>query len=861
MEFNINNLINNFYNFYEKTNFIDKSNINNEVELTYINPDLILLSNLYSYSESIKKTYLEYNLRFVNNKSKLRQRHPYEYSTFEITNNYLVDRLDNNWERKTIVNDEKLIINEVNNESILFRHSTEYLDNDIELPILNNIMNKISVNFVTSVYIIIDNMIKVEFKIKANIGSISSNKLILTTYFNDIIFARKHTSYYIEIEILKNKKFEKDILIQKLNKSFMYLFSVKNLNNFSLISNKEKPTLKTHMITYNKLNTISKESYILTIKIDGEVVEFTIKDNLCSIIIQNFIYKNLKCNIKPGTYIRGLGEYICINKVKTVYPFYFYQIDGSGNRYDQIQYYNSLVFAFKPPMDINFEKKIIENFTSESVSSNVLKFYKNISENSMTANINDGVILLDISKNDIKKDYKFKIDNTVDIVCKLETYRGVFTMHKDGLYITFSLYQYDYKNFTEIQKYSIKNDSISYDNNTNLIHFKNNTKYGPRDIISPIYCIVEYSFLESKIKSLRIDKTNNFFRNNYNGNGLEVIINSKQIHEQYPNYSIDYLLSIDNTINIITEDQNRSKLLLNKEIKQYFLENTVRTPLNNLVNYMKTNAISMTASKLVNRLSNRYILSIDIGRGGDLNKYYYVGITGMLGTDPDKKALQEARDRYKKLQLNSNAQSSVYKFSTINMSILNDNYLSNIKKTFLNVHNIQYFGLIEWQMAIHYSYNDETKYDILSKLKSLSGNGTKLIITCFDGDAVLNKLNINSNLIYNIQPGITFKISKLTEDKISVLYNASMTDWLDEYLIRHSIIDDFSKYNFKLNDTFKFSDIYNIDSEYTLNVLSTFPRKSTNIFYNKILNDKINDDIKELMSLFKVYVFKYYSHN
>ncbi|CCU55511.1 mRNA capping enzyme large subunit [Adoxophyes honmai entomopoxvirus 'L'] len=869
MSIDINDIISKYIKFYENVKFDTSKNVNNEVELTYINPDLMLLSNIFTdNNESKKKTYLEYNLKFINKNSKLRQIHKYNYSTFEIANSYFLDKLTNNWENKTVLSEEKIDINK--QEHILLRHNIEYQDDEVKLPLLNDLLDKINVIFVSHVYIIINSIIRVEFKIKSNIGPLSSNKLLLSTHFNDIDTYRKNISYYLEIEVLPQAKVDSKILYENLIKAFEYVYKSKNISNISILKTKEIPKIKTHMIQYNKLNTIDKDSYILAVKIDGDVVEFNVKNGICNITIYNNIYKNFTCNIDKNIQMRGLGEYIKVNNIKKIYPFYFYEIsyvdkNNIIDRYEQIQFYNNNLLNYKNAMQIKFEIKLVLKFDENNVSTNVLNFYKSIDKSNLK-DIYDGVILLDTSNNNLKKDYKFKIDNTIDIVCKIDTYRGIFVLHNDNnLYITFTLYQYDNKNFVEISKYEVKNDIIKYNNYANLLIFNNINKFGPNKLLAPVYCIVEYSFLQSKIIGLRIDKTNNFYRQHYNGNNLEVILMSKQIHEQYPkNYNIDYLMSLNESINIIDNNPHRSKLLLNKNINKYFMDNTVRTSINILTNFIKTNAISISISKLVAVLPNRYVLSIDIGRGGDLTKYYYVGITGILGTDPDPFAIQEARDRYKKLQLKSNAQSSVYKFHTLNISILDDKYIQEIHRNFMSQQKIKYFGIIEWQLALHYSYNNNTKNTILRNIKTISGDGTKLIITCLDGNELLNRLSVNPNLIYNIQPGITYKISKISDEKISVIYNATMSDWLEEYIITDSIISDFEKYNFIIHDMFSFNDIFNDDTQKLIDVLSTFSRKSTNIFYNNIKNDSNiynNDDIKKLMALFKVYVFIYSSSN
>ncbi|BAO49500.1 putative mRNA capping enzyme large subunit [Alphaentomopoxvirus acuprea] len=888
MEYEINVLIKEFIEFYNNVTYIDDDKLHNEVEITYLFPNLILLSNLYQYDECKKTTYLEFSLSYTDNKKRIKFRQIVPYTTqdkFEIKNSYLANKLFNvnKLDIKSEISNKNILLNESNKEKIIFRHSTEkkIIDSDITLPSKQELLkNQVRLTFVNSIRIMIDNLIKIEFKYKANLGSASSNSLALSTYLNNIDTARILTTYYLEIELLSNTKIDNDILINVLNKSFGYIFSIRNLDNFSLSISNEYVPIKTFMITYDKLHIIDKSAYVMTPKINGESVSFYVENGICNITIYNFIYKNINCNINKNVIMSGEGELIIIDNIKHIFPFYFNLIKDNKisytDRYKQIEFYNTSIINFKSNMKIHFRNKNIFKFESNNTVNEVLKFYRSILINDMYKDINDGVILLDISNNNVKKDYKFKLDNTVDIIAKLETHKGIFRTQKDGLYLTLSLYNYDNKNFVKMLEINLKNEDlttmihdkklISYDNVINMLLFKN-VDFGPKILVSPIYCIVEYSFMSSTIIKLRIEKTNKFFRNNYNGNNLNVILSSKQFHEKYNMLSVidnklDYMIELNKSNNLLTEETHRSKLILNKDVQNYFLEQTTRTSLNILTNYIKTEAISITVSKLCSIIPNRHVLSIDIGRGGDLRKYYYVGISGMLGTEPDISALETARSRYKEFQISSRAKSSVYKFNSINISILDDNYINRVKEIYLIPQRIKFFGVIEWQLAIHYSYNEDTKNNILYKLKNLAGDGTKIIITCLNGDLLSEKLQNNPHLNYKISDTIYYKISKIDDNRISVLYNATMSTWLEEFLIKKTIINDFKNYNFVLDDIFTFDKIFNNDINKMLRVLAVFNRKSTKDFYSNIINDKNiyeNKELQELLSFFIVYIFRYSS--
>lgn len=69
-------------------------------------------------------------------------------------------------------------------------------------------------------------------------------------------------------------------------------------------------------------------------------------------------------------------------------------------------------------------------------------------------------------------------------------------------------------------------------------------------------------------------------------------------------------------------------------------------------------------------------LSIDIGRGGDLKKYFYVNTNSLTGTDPDTIALAERRRRYEKFKTDS--RSSLFKLNLIKVYFNDKDYIAKV---------------------------------------------------------------------------------------------------------------------------------------------------------------------------------------
>jgi hypothetical protein len=833
-------------------------NINHEIELIYTFPDLKLLSNLNIYKQFVKNNiYIEFVRKIVNVPKKYRKRKNFKYENFEINNNYLYNQIDTSWEIKETL-DEQILINIKDKRNIIMKYATEQ---PYTIELKNIYESKTKLYYVMSSSMQIQN-IKIEFKIKHVLGS-ADNKKLLSNYFNSIDAVYKYTEYNIEWEIINPLLYKIDKtntiesvtgkLYDNLVDCFKIVFSYTKLQNLYLIKENLKfVNIFTNFISFDQFDKLIIENYVLTKKYDGRKVIFYVINKICYVNMYDNVYL-LSCNILNDNKFYGEGELIIIDNKLCVYPYYFDNInDNKLSRLDSIDLYNKLIDNSITDCEIYFKKKKYTGpFDSlQKLLSEIVHYETFLKKNS------DGVILMDINQYLNYTDYKYKMNNTIDIVFKLDISKSSFYSTNDGYMIKFMGYLYD-KDFIEFNSVDVyyKTGHIKF--NLDLLLLEYTDPFTSSNVLIPNIFIGEYSFVDKALIP-RLEKTNNFYRYYYKGNNVKIILESKKFHDKYSNFTIETLKNYINKPIITTEQKilNNDRLL-NKEKLTYFVKdkNAKRSELilNLISNIAKTQAITITGSPITNKYKKKNkVLVIDIGQGGDLNKYYYIEILKMVGTDPDQHGLDETMRRYINLKKYKRGSSNVFTLDTYNMSILNKNYEKTVKN--------EKFDLIDWQFAIHYSYCGNTKDYILKKLSKLINSNGKIIISCLDGNRLEKLFNSSgNNLNFNLSENMNYSIFKKDESTISVLYNATMNDWKDEYIIKDSIIQDFANYKFKLIDRIHFTDLLTEKHKELYTVLSNFPRKSTSDFYKKIIDDKnifSNNELFKLLNLFQILVFQ-----
>lgn len=851
------------FNIVNKINYNNKEeDINHEIELIYTSPDLKLLSNLNANKKNIiNHNYIEFIRKIVGIPKKYRKRSEFKYENFEINNNSLYNKINTMWEIKETL-DEKILFDIDNKKKIIAKYATEqpYIT---ELKNINE--DKTKLVYICSSIIIIDN-IKIDFKIKHNLGSANDTKL-LSNFFNSIEAIYKYTDCSIEWEIIDSSKYKynendkldlknkKKDLYDNLLKAFSISFSYNNINNLYLSPSVLKfNNIFTKFKSFENFDELIIDEYVLTKKYNGRKIIFYINNKQCYVNIYDMIYL-CSCNILDNNILYGEGELIIVNSKFLIYPYYFETINNQKySRLDSIDLYNKLIDASNNTSVFVFKEKYYTG-PYDSVNNllhGIIKYENTIYDIDI-----DGIILMNISDTLNYVDYKFKLDNTIDIIFKLELSKSSCYSTKDGFMIKLIGYQYDGKKFLEFDKIDIyyKDNSIRFNNNLLLLEYLD--PFTNTNTFIPNIFIGEYSVVNKTIIP-RLEKTNNFYRYYYKGNNIDIINKSRAFHDKFSIFNLDVLKKYINNKNTIEKTINNIDVdrILNKKKITYFKKNNdkkIKTGLNIISNIAKTQSISISGSKLTNKYKNiSKVLIIDIGQGGDLHKYYYIGIKKMVGTDPDPNGIIETNNRYDKLLSERKKHSNVYTLKTYTMSILNEEYLSKVNDK---------FDLIDWQFAIHYSYCNSHKDYILKLLRKLINPKGKIIISCLDGDKLEQEfIKQNTNkLSFEIEKNIFYVIQKKDNNIITIYYDVSMQNGKDEFLIKNTIINDFEKYKFRLIDRIYFQDLLSDEHILLYKTLSDFPRLSTCQFYRNIifkLNLLQNKNLLKLISLFNMLIFQ-----
>jgi hypothetical protein len=839
---------------------------NHEIELIYTFPDLKLLSNLNMNKDNvINRNYIEFIRKFKELPKKYRKQFDFKHGNYEINNNSLYNQINTLWECKETL-DEQMVVDIDNKKKIIMKYAIEQ-PSITELKYINE--DKTRLEFVHSSKVIVDN-IKIEFKTKHNLGP-ATNMKTLSSFFNAVDAMYKYTSYSIEWEIIDSsiykyneidaakhgsKKKSNELynnLYCNLKKAFSISFMYSDISKLYLSPMVLKfNNIFTKFKSFENFNELIVEEYVLTKKYNGRKIVFYVKDKQCYLNIYDMVYL-CSCNILDGNILYGEGEIIKKNSKLLIYPYYFDNINNQKySRLDSIDLYNKLIDNSVNTDTIIFKEK---NYTGPYDSINNLLYGIVKYENTIHDPDIDGIILMNINDTFNYVDYKFKLDNTIDIIFQLQLSKSACYDSPRGLMIKLIGHQYDGKNFVEFDTVDIYYDDKVMKFNTDLLLLEYMDPFTNTITYIPTIFIGEYSIITKTIIP-RLEKTNNFYRYYYKGNNIDIVNKSRSFHDKFSIFNLDVLKNYINNNTIIKNVNVDHDRLLNKKKITYFKKNNlkkIKTGLNIISNIAKTQAISITGSKLTNKYRKiSKVLVIDIGQGGDLHKYYYIGIKKMIGTDPDPNGITETNNRYNKLLGERKKHSNVYTLKTYTMSILNKEYLSTINDK---------FDLIDWQFAIHYSYCDSYKDYILKLLRKMINPKGKIIISCLDGDKIEQEfIKQNTNkLSFEIEKNVYYIIEKKNDNIITISYESSMQNGKDEFLIKNTIFEDFKKYKFKLIDQIYFIDLITDEHILLYKTLSNFPRLSTYQFYKNIISklDVLqNKNLMKLISFFNMLIFQ-----
>ena len=587
--------------------------------------------------------------------------------------------------------------------------------------------------------------------------------------------------------------------------------------------------------------------------------------------IMNFHTKSI------DTYISNLKQ--VINTQNTFIVWMKYYIFPKGIENNEIFKYSKIIWDKFTDININFPYKL-----------DGLIYTPLNREYSTQLKTNESAV----------HEYKLKPINqlSIDFYIEIEidpqtkTYRKVFDKTiSDKMYYICNLYVNDItnkSNHTPILFRKKYNEHFTY------LQLKDNT-----DVVTDINgnIIINNTVMEFKynkelpqnfrwipIRS-RPDKTETIykFKRNYGNN----LLTANYIWEIIKNpITLDdiNMLSSNNYNNIM--DKFKQKLKQNSGEQYYEHKTGLVLPMRAFHNYIKDNLISIYCSPTIKnkKLYKKNVLDIGIGRGGDLLKFFIAGVSKIVGIDVDNTGFtipNGTNDKFKNLKSKKNYSLTVLSQNDIKshnmegafiqMDISEETDLSIQEKVFPNMDednkklikdNVKdlTFDSINCQFTIHYMFNSENRIKQLftNVNKLLKPNGF-MLISCFDGDSIIQKLNENNgefSISYINNQGVNldlFKIIKLYNSKdesnsfnlpIDVYNYLYSSSGKTEFVVKKDVLISYAKEygNLELVETQMFNSFY----ESNRNIIKYLKN-------NNNLNSKMQNSFN---NLYKFYNFE-----
>lgn len=909
-DLNSNSISNAFYE-YSKKNFVP-FNINNkrvrEIELIFKNPSFNWFSILFNYKEKNIKSYIEIkNVISKNLKTRLRK----DINSFSFYINNKKELIDlfkkDSQEGKYLINSEDY------GDHFVFKTAEE------TTSVASQDFLKLQFYYVNSISLK-NSYFKMEARLRTLLRTedSKSNDLIMS-YFqasNDKRVIDVEIELNQELKSLDEKEFKEkfhSILsfgVSGARNSFYFYFNPSPIFQ-----------IKTNMINISELLEQDGTTHLVTKKIDGESRKFYVKNSICY-IINNYVLIELETNIPKEYELIGMGEYIILDNKRNIFPFwfesikknkkeivfdtrkqyfnYFNQILNESNKVSNNSHFKSKLHSGEKIGIVFNTKEFLGPFTDQvEYIQACYKAYSNISTFPT-----DGIIIIDNNQMDKEKivDYKFKQYNTIDVYTNFS-----LPMKADdslsSLNLNFYLYlkkrdrnlNKEIKTFYEL--YKLKQSSsmlFYYDSNLSMLIYKRN---GISEVY-PINFISELNITDKKFIP-RLDKTSNMFnKSKYYGNRADVIINSIVIHKYKFNVTNAIFASI---LELSEEERNKYIIETRDKIKEYVknefnivrykkedkeIENeslkeinevnniveplninknwykeesniSSRSYLNHICNLNKTIGLNLAISPFLNSNKYKTVFSIYCGKGGDMGKFVTQGVKTIVGIDPDKNALEQFVKRHKSY---SETKNKTFNLITIQLALEDKEFMLKInKKTGLMTYDV-----IDCQLGIHFSFNKDTEDHIGEILLKLVNKNklpkTKLIISTNDKqniESLFKKYNTEV-LTFNIDDNNTYIISKKANDKISIFYQSSMNEPMEEYLIdRVYFVSFLENIGFKLIQTWNFDEIVEKKEIYQA-LFNNYDRISSKNFMKNLKDIDLNSyDLKDLLSIFRYYIFEY----
>ena len=220
---------------------------------------------------------------------------------------------------------------------------------------------------------------------------------------------------------------------------------------------------------------------------------------------------------------------------------------------------------------------------------------------------------------------------------------------------------------------------------------------------------------------------------------------------------------------------------------------------------------SYVKDKLISRFKNKeWALSLASGKGQDMFRLSKYGIKNCLFMDIDQQALSQI------IMKKHSFQKKLSKFNTRvltkQMDLKTD--VNIIIKSISSLVPVGNIDLVLFNFAIHY-FTDTLKSlrNVLSLISKCLSDGGSCIITCYDGQKIIDLLNDKDQ--WNDYEGdvLKYSIKKMYKNeslnnvgqKIGVLLPFSKSEYYEEFLVNADfLISEAKKFGLELTETFRF---------------------------------------------------------
>ena len=732
-----------------------------EVEIRFLIDSLKLLNNFLKKSPTID-TYLE--LKSGANRLRI------PYKEISLEHNDKVAYIVENAITQGYRSDEKMLVAEEKSQHFVVSYSHEK-----PAPFVSK---KRDLSLVTRFSLTFENFV-VEFKIKNMISRVGKTDSRLSQLLPNI-----NNTYRMSLEIeLLNLRKDPKILLKELNQILMLLFGKKAGNPIYLSNKPILPAISTFQMSFLNIKNFDPKTTLLTTKTDGEYVQFIVKDGYLYFYLPPLIHM-YKINSKKN--FAGHGEFL--KPTREIYPFALH--NTSMTREEQFDFFSDFDNG-----DSTIKLCLKPYWGPFESHQDIFFLIQERERSKVPEEKTDGYILI---QNETKQivDYKLKFQNTIDIFATL-SWRG---NSENG--VDLQLWQSDGQTITK--RCDIRTGAdFSFDERSQTLQYFDSNENTMQ--VFPTMFIMEIDVTTNEYLP-RIDKTEKFIQTGYKGNPKEIIQKIYQFATE--GITRDFILNLtQDSLQKLFDKMSNNSLDKNKEYIQQPLNTSVdwydtkkkKVALgpNLLMNAIKTQDFEANTSMTQNRIHKPSVLSIYCGRGGDLNKCFFIGAKYVFGLEPSTISIEEAIKRY---QQRKESNPYVFDFKVLEGRLEERDIVERLLDAMKEYKFPKKYDHIDCHQGIHFSFTSKTKHHILHTINTFSKPGTNVFITTNNKSIILPELKAQEDkTIIMTFDNIDYRYTLINDEKISVMITPSMASENQEYLIdKDEIIEAFTSNGFAI---------------------------------------------------------------